>query len=63
MISLSIIAIIMLICALTMQTISSQQTLAVIGGQSGGLSGANGGASGPNRHLFYNTGVITPVCN
>jgi hypothetical protein len=62
MISLTIVANIMLICALTMLTLSSQQTLAIIGGQSVESSGTNGGASGPDRHLFCNTGVITPAC-
>ncbi len=58
-------AIIALVCTLTILTLNTQQTFAMIGGQSrvgGGSSGANGSASGVDRHLFCNTGVITPAC-
>jgi hypothetical protein len=62
MISVSIMAIIVLVCALTMLTFNTQQTFAMIGGQSVGSSGTNGSTSGVDRHLFCNTGVITPAC-
>jgi hypothetical protein len=65
MISVNIMAIIALVGALTMLTLNTQHTFAMIGGQSGaggGSSGANGSATGVDRHLFCNTGVITPAC-
>ena len=58
-------AIIALVAASTMLTLNIQQTFAMIGGQSGvagASSGVNGSAGTVDRHLFCNTGVITPVC-
>ena len=69
MIGVSIMTIIALVGTLTMLTLNTQQTFAMISGgiagQSGvgvGSSGANGTAGGVDRHLFCNTGVITPAC-
>jgi len=72
-------AILALICALTILTLNTQQMYAITGagrlGQNRALGGASGvttaagsaGQSGSNvggvdRHLFCNTGVITPIC-
>lgn len=69
MIDVNIVAIIALVGALTMPTLNTQETFAMIGGGSGGQSGTgvessgyNGSAGGVDRHLFCNTGVITPAC-
>lgn len=64
MIGVSIMLILVLVGALTLLTLSAEHTFAMIGGQSGVGGGSNGANSGGiDRHLFCNTGVITPICN
>jgi hypothetical protein len=77
MTGIRILAILTLIGASTVLTLNTQQMYAitgslvqsrVLGGASGLTTGAgNAGQSGSNagdvdRHLFCNTGVITPIC-